>query len=66
MHSLIGDSLGVVGTVLGIALQVIDLVEPKHDVVVDVSDLEDGKQLQFRRIGNHVQSLHDFETHSVG
>ena len=66
MDGLIGDSLGVVLAVLGIALQVIHLIEPQHDVVVDVSDLKDSQQLQLRREGGHFQSLHGLESHREG
>lgn len=45
MHRLIGYGFTVVLAILRIALQIIDLVEPQHDVMIDVSDLENSQQL---------------------
>ena len=66
MDRLIGDSFCVVLAVLGIALQVIHLVEPQHDVMVDIADLEDRQQLQLRRKDWNFQSLHHLKGHSEG
>lgn len=45
MNRLIGDSFGIVLAILRIALQIINLIEPQHDVMINVSDLEDSQQL---------------------